>query len=89
MPRQFIESMSPLWRATDENSWFEALALLGRKYGFDHTLYAVVPRPGMRFSDAYVRSTYDADWRRSLFSPNVAFTLDVISFFGAQSARNV
>jgi len=82
MPRQFIEPMSSLWRATDENSWFEALALLGRKYGFDHTLYAVIPRPGMRFSDAYVRSTYDADWRqtydeRSLFriDPTVAHCL--------------
>lgn len=75
MPRQFIESMSPLWRATDERSWFEALALLGRKYGFDHTLFAVVPRPGMRFSDAYLRSTYDESWRQT-YDERALFRID-------------
>jgi LuxR family quorum-sensing transcriptional regulator LasR len=75
MPRQFIEPMSSLWRATDENAWFEALALLGRKYGFDHTLYAVLPRPGMRFSDAYIRSTYDANWRQT-YDERALFRID-------------
>jgi LuxR family quorum-sensing transcriptional regulator LasR len=82
MSRQFIEAMSPLWRATDEKTWFEALASLGRKRGFDHTLFAVVPRPGMRFSDAYLRSTYAECWRqtydeRALFhiDPTVAHCL--------------
>ena len=65
MARQLMEPMSPLWRAADEKSWFEALASLGRKYGFDHTLFAVVPRPGMRFSDAYLRSTYARSWRQA------------------------
>lgn len=75
MPRQFIEPMSPLWRATDEKTWFEALALLGRKYGFEHTLFAVVPRPGMRFTDAYLRSTYDDNWRQT-YNERALFHID-------------
>jgi LuxR family quorum-sensing transcriptional regulator LasR len=65
MPRQFIEPMSSLWRATDEKSWFRALCLLGHRCGFDRTLFAVIPRPGMRLSDVYLRSDYDACWRET------------------------
>lgn len=75
MPRQFIEPMSSLWRAVDEKSWFEALASLGKKYGFDHTLFAVIPRPGLRFSDAYLRSTYDASWRQT-YDERALFRID-------------
>ena len=82
MSRQFIEPTSPLWLAADEKSWFQALAGLGRKHGFDHTLFAVVPRPGMRFTDAYLHSDYSPAWReayneRSLFyvDPTVAHCL--------------
>jgi len=75
MARQFVESMSSLWRATDEKSWIDALVLLGKKYGFDHTLFAVVPRPGMRFSDAFVRSTYDDAWRQS-YDERALFRID-------------
>jgi LuxR family transcriptional regulator, quorum-sensing system regulator LasR len=64
MPRQFTEPMSSLWRAADENSWFRALCLLGRRCGFDQTLFAVIPRPGMRFTDAYLHSNYASGWRQ-------------------------
>lgn len=64
MSRQFIEPMSPLWRATDEQSWFRALSVLGSKCGFDQTLFAVMPRPGMRPSDVYLRSDYAPSWRK-------------------------
>ncbi|RKP43902.1 helix-turn-helix transcriptional regulator [Trinickia fusca] len=80
--------MSPLWRAADEKSWFQALAVLGRKYGFEHTLFAVVPRPGMRFTDAYLHSNYASSWRqtydeRALFriDPTVAHCLTQTSPF--------
>lgn len=63
MQRQFIEPMAPLWRATDEQSWFQALSVLGKRCGFDQTLFAVIPRPGMRFSDVYLRSDYASAWR--------------------------
>jgi LuxR family quorum-sensing transcriptional regulator LasR len=75
MPDAFIEPLAPLWRAKNEDAWFEALALLGRKYGFDHTLFAVVPRPGMRFTDAYLRSTYAASWRQT-YDERALFRID-------------
>jgi LuxR family transcriptional regulator, quorum-sensing system regulator LasR len=75
MPRQFIEPMSPLWQATDEKSWFQALCTLGSNYGFDHTLFAVVPRPSMRFSDAYLRSNYASCWRQT-YDERALFRID-------------
>ncbi|CAN7556751.1 autoinducer binding domain-containing protein [Trinickia sp. LjRoot230] len=57
--------MSPLWRAKDEESWFRALSLLGSKCGFDQTLFAVLPRPGMRMTDVYLRSDYASSWRQT------------------------
>ncbi len=65
MPRQFIEQMSPIWQATDEKSWFQALSALGSQYGFDRTLFAVIPRPGMRYIDAYLYCNYPAEWRQT------------------------
>jgi LuxR family transcriptional regulator, quorum-sensing system regulator LasR len=65
MQRQFIEPMSPLWRAADEKAWFRALCLMGRRCGFEQTLFAVIPRPGMRFTDAFLRSNYASSWRQT------------------------
>jgi LuxR family quorum-sensing transcriptional regulator LasR len=65
MSRLLIEPVSSLWNATDENSWFRALCLLGRRCGFDQALFAVIPRRGMRFTDAYLRSNFDACWRET------------------------
>ncbi len=65
MPPQFIEHLSPLWQAKDEKTWFHALSSFGRRYGFDRTLFAVVPRPGMKYVDMYLRSNYPADWRKT------------------------
>jgi LuxR family quorum-sensing transcriptional regulator LasR len=66
MPRQLIEQTSLLWQATDENTWFHALSALGRRLRYTYTLYAVVPRPGMRpgmkHVDTYVRSNYPTEW---------------------------
>jgi len=67
MTRQFIEKMSPLWQAADEKSWFDALAVLGSQLGFEHTLFAVVPRPGMKYADVYLRNNYPTDWRKTYF----------------------
>lgn len=65
MPRQFIEPMSSLWRATDERSWFRALCQTARRCGFDHTLFAVMPRPGMRYADVYLHSNHASSWRET------------------------
>ncbi|GLU30992.1 transcriptional activator protein LasR [Trinickia caryophylli] len=93
MPRQFIEPMSPLWRATDEKTWFRALSALGSRLGFDQTLFAVVPRPGMPYSDVYLRSDYPSGWRQAYdehafvhIDPTVAHCTTQVSPFVWSSA---
>lgn len=65
MPLQFIEQMSPLLDAPDEPAWFDAVTQIAGKWGFDRVLIALLPRPGMRLEDAYLRSTYSPTWRRT------------------------
>jgi LuxR family quorum-sensing transcriptional regulator LasR len=72
---QFIEAMSPLLQATDEEAWFHALSALASQYGFDYTLIAVLPRRGMRLRDAYQRSNYVPDWRRT-YDERAFFRID-------------
>jgi LuxR family quorum-sensing transcriptional regulator LasR len=57
--------MSPLVDAPDETTWFNALTAIAGTWGFDRVLIAMLPRPGMRLEDAYVRSTYSQAWQRS------------------------
>jgi LuxR family transcriptional regulator, quorum-sensing system regulator LasR len=61
----FIEQMSPLVDAPDEATWFGEIAHLTDTWGFERLLIAMVPRPGIRLEDAYIRSTYAPDWRRT------------------------
>lgn len=72
---QFIEAMSPLLEATDEEGWFHALSELATQYGFDYTLIAVLPRRGMLLRDAYQRSNYAPDWRRT-YDERAFFRID-------------
>ncbi|MGF6777180.1 LuxR family quorum-sensing transcriptional regulator LasR [Paraburkholderia sp. GAS334] len=65
MPLHFIEQMSPLLEATEETTWFDAITRLADGWGFNQVLLAMLPRPGMRLEDAYVRSTYAPSWRRA------------------------
>ncbi|SDI69318.1 helix-turn-helix transcriptional regulator [Paraburkholderia phenazinium] len=57
--------MSPLVDAPDEATWFNALTTIAGSWGFDRVLIAMLPRPGMRLEDAYMRSTYSPTWWRS------------------------
>jgi len=65
VPLNYFEQMSPLLNATDEATWFEALARLADNWGFNQILLAMLPRPGIRLEDAFVRSTYAPSWRRA------------------------
>lgn len=62
MSLNFIEQMSPMLNATDEASWFGAVSQLTAAWGFEQVLVAVLPRPGLRLEDAYIRSTYSESW---------------------------
>jgi LuxR family quorum-sensing transcriptional regulator LasR len=61
----FLTSASILWDAQDEKSWAAALTELGRQYGFDRTLFAVLPRPGLGLPDVFLKSNYPDAWRKT------------------------
>ncbi|WJF91902.1 LuxR family transcriptional regulator [Paraburkholderia bonniea] len=64
--------MSPMLNATDEASWFDAVTQLAATWGFDQVLVAILPRPGLRLEDAFVRTTYSASWRQAYIKQGLA-----------------
>ncbi|MBN3757606.1 LuxR family transcriptional regulator [Paraburkholderia sp. Tr-20389] len=64
MPQHFIEQMSPLLEAENDVTWFREVARLADGWGFDRVLVGILPRPGMRLEDAFIRSTYSPTWRQ-------------------------
>lgn len=59
-----IEQLHGLEKADSEKVWSDKLFALGHKLGFDSTLFAVVPRPGMALGNAFLRSNYAQKWRQ-------------------------
>lgn len=64
LPQHFIEQMSPLLEAEDDVTWFREVSRLADDWGFNRILVAILPRPGLRLEDAFVRSTYSPAWRQ-------------------------
>ena len=64
--------MSPLLDAPDEAAWFAAVARLADEWGFNQILLAMLPRPGIRLEDAYIRSTYSPSWRQAYTDQGLA-----------------
>jgi LuxR family quorum-sensing transcriptional regulator LasR len=60
----FIEQMLPMRDAADDVTWFGEVARIAGGWGFDRVLVAILPRPGLRLEDAFVRSTYAPTWRQ-------------------------
>jgi LuxR family quorum-sensing transcriptional regulator LasR len=58
-----LESSSFLSEAQDEATWSETLGDLGREQGFEYTLFAILPRPGLPFEDIFVKGNYPCEWR--------------------------
>jgi len=65
VPPPIFEQMSPLFQATSEQAWFDAIMKLANAWGFNQCHIAMLPRPGMKLEDAYVLSTYAPQWRRA------------------------
>jgi LuxR family quorum-sensing transcriptional regulator LasR len=55
--------MLPMRDAVDDVTWFGEVARIAGGWGFDRVLVAILPRPGLRLEDAFVRSTYAPTWR--------------------------
>lgn len=58
-----IERFKSLLECTSEKVWQESIFQLGKDYGFEQTLIAVVPNRPTSLSDAFLRSNYSAQWR--------------------------
>lgn len=78
----FLESFACLFEANSEGDWCNALFDLSKQFGFERTMFAVVPRPGMALEEAFLRSSYDSRWRTIYdehgmvhFDPTVAHCL--------------
>lgn len=58
-----LAGFSPLFEARSEEEWCNALFELSKGFGFERTMFAIVPRPGMALEEAFLRSTYESGWR--------------------------
>lgn len=59
----FLGAFATLFEAGSEGEWCNSLFDLSKSFGFERTMFAVIPRPGMALEQAFLRSTYDNGWR--------------------------
>jgi len=68
-----IERFHSLMELDNEEAWGQSLFRIGNDLGFEHTLLAIVPQPGMRLEDAFLRSNYASNWRSTYDQQNLAY----------------
>lgn len=86
MPLHFIEQMSPVLDAPEEAAWFDAVAELAGSWGFSQLMLAILPRPGMRLEDAFIRTNYSAAWRQTYNDNGMAYFDPTVSHCTTRSA---
>lgn len=80
VPLHFIEELQPVLDAPEEGAWFDTVARLAKSWGFDQVLLAILPRPGMRFEDAFVRTNYASSWRQTYVEEGFAYIDPTVSY---------
>lgn len=78
MPRSnfLTPVLAPFHRLSNtmcETDWRDALFKIASDLGFEHTLLAIVPKPGMKLEEAYLRSNYASAWRETYDRQNLAY----------------
>ncbi len=73
VPLHFIEQMSSVLEAPEDSAWFDAVSQLASSWGFGQVMLAILPRPGMRLEDAFIRTNYSSAWRQSYNDHNMAY----------------
>lgn len=68
-----LERFHALMEIDSEILWRQELFRIGQDLGFDCTLLAIVPKPGMRLEDAFMCSDYPSDWRKNYDLKNMAY----------------
>lgn len=67
-----LETFAGLFEAKGESEWCGALFTLSNRFGFERTMFAVVPRPGMPLDEAHLHTTYAAEWRSAYVKQRMA-----------------
>ncbi|AJY09894.1 LuxR family transcriptional regulator [Burkholderia dolosa] len=65
MISDLLEPAPTLSNAGGEDAWADALTEIGAQHGFDYTLFAILPRPGLGFKDIFLKSNYPKEWRET------------------------
>lgn len=68
-----LERFHALMEIDTEDAWCQELFGIGKALGFDYSLLAIVPKPGMKLEDAFLRSNYAPDWRTNYDRQNLAY----------------
>jgi len=62
-----------------ERAWREVFFEIGHSMGFEKTLLAIVPRPGMKLDQAFLCSNYDQRWRADYDKQGLAYIDPTVS----------
>lgn len=81
-----MEQLQPVLDAPEEDAWFEAVEQLAGSWGFEQVLLAILPRPGMRLEDAFVRTNYSPAWRQTYNEEGFAYIDPTVSHALSRSA---
>ncbi len=58
-----IERFTTLLECTTEGAWWASIFQIGKDYGFERTLIAIVPERSMSLGEAFLCSNYSTQWR--------------------------
>ncbi|WP_082743689.1 MULTISPECIES: LuxR family transcriptional regulator [unclassified Burkholderia] len=64
MSPDLVEKVLPILESADEATWFSAIERLAHSLGFEQILLGILPRPGLLWEDAFIRTTFPESWRR-------------------------
>lgn len=68
-----------------EEAWSRELFEIGRELGFCHTLVALLPRPGAKLEQAFVRSNYPTAWRERYDNGQFAYVDPTVAHCAAHA----
>ncbi|PLZ04439.1 LuxR family transcriptional regulator [Burkholderia sp. WAC0059] len=71
--------MSPVLDAPEEATWFGAIERLADSWGFSQVLLGILPRPGLRFEDAFIRTNYASSWRQTYDRQGLVYIDPIVS----------
>lgn len=68
-----LEQFHALVKIDSEDLWRQEFCRIGKTMGFDYSLLAIVPKPDVKFEEAFVCSDYPTDWLKTYYQNNLAY----------------